>query len=237
MSGVTIHQEFPFAQIPNGVILHPDLTAHDKFIYMVIATHTKRDRSAFPGIRCLAEEAGCSTSTVQKAIQHLESVGALIVQRTVTEKGRRRVNHYELPMNIGVSREARQGVAGDDTPPVAGDATELYPSLTTPTEPDVSKPRTPQWQTLVELFGNPTPQLKFIHKRFSGMLERKGHSPDEIKIRAERLASAWGPETLTLPSLEKHWERWGVPLAGITKQQMVDNQRQRELADAMRSLE
>ena len=147
-------------------------------------------------------------------------------------------NHYYLPMT--------GGVAVGDTPPRDERDTPLRDereqttsiSLTTPTEldKDIAK-RDEWWDTLTELLGKPTPNQTALQGRLVARVKADGHPPNEILIRAERLAAMWGPEKLTLASLEKHWERMGVPLAGITKQQMVDNQRQRELADAMRSLE
>lgn len=227
-----IQQEFPFTQIPDWIITHPKITHAQFRVYAAICHHSNKQRTAFPGMRRIAKDAHCSKATAEKAIPALEAIGALIVTRDPTT---RRTNFYFLPMTPKGVPVSGTPVPTSDTPAVPVSGTELQHPITRTTEQQVS--RTPQWQTLVELFGNPTPQLDFIHKRFSGMLERKGHTPDEIRLRAERLAASWGPEKLTLPSLEKHWERWGVPLAGVTKQQMADHQRQRELADALRSLE
>ena len=229
----TISQEFPFSQIPNWVILHTALTVHDKVVYAVIATHADRQRAAFPGIRFIAGEAGCSTATVQKAIASLVSVGALVVTRTKHE-----VNHYRLPMNPAAYRDVIQGVAAGDTPRVAAGDTELYPSSNNnhEQEKDIAK-RDEWWDTLTELLGKPTPNQESLQGRLVARIKTDGHPPDEILVRAERLAQMWGPEKLTLASLEKHWDRMGVPLAGITKKQIAENVRARELAEAMEHLE
>ena len=230
----TISQEFPFSQIPNWVILHPDLTAHDKTVYMVIATHADRQRTAFPGIRRIAAEAGCSTTTVQKAISNLEQVGALVTTRTVDEDGRHLVNHYQLPM---VCQLVLQGVAADDTPPVAADDTELYPlSLTTSNELQVAK-RDEWWDELVAILGKPSDSKTSLQGKLVARLKRENIPPGEIRVRAERLATHWGAKALTLPALVEHWDWLGSPAAQVTSSQIKQSARARELSEAMEGIE
>lgn len=92
-------QEFPFTQIPNWVITHPDVTHAVFRVYAAIALHAGKQRTAWPGIRRINEEAHCSTTTVKAAVAVLEKLGALVVTRRFNEDGSRASNHYHLPMN------------------------------------------------------------------------------------------------------------------------------------------
>ena len=93
-----ITQEEPWAKIPHWVVMHPDLDASAIRIYAVLSKHANRTRHAFPGIRLIAEEARCSTSTARRSLNDLEAVGAIIVSRGFAGR-RHKVNTYHLPLS------------------------------------------------------------------------------------------------------------------------------------------
>ena len=221
----------PFVILPKWILFNDILKHTSILVYAYLAHRANTEHQAWPGIRTVGRELGMSTRTVQNGIDELETIGAIRVDR---KDGR--VNRYHVRIDpVAVS-----------TTPVAESTTPTVVEITTKQEPSSNKNqlqdrgiarRDEWWDTLTNLLGKPAPSQTKLQGRLVARVKADGHPPQEILVRAERLAAAWGPEKLTLASLEKHWERMGVPLAGVTKQQMVDSQRQRELAEAMRGLE
>lgn len=78
--------------------------------------------------------------------------------------------------------------------------------------------RNPIWDTLVELFGEPAPTRKALYGRVTQYLTDQEATPDLIRERAIRIVTDWGPATLTLTSLEKHWSRFDGLAGQITDQ-------------------
>jgi len=77
--------------------------------------------------------------------------------------------------------------------------------------------RNPIWDTLVELFGEPAPTRRALYGRVTAYLTGVDATPDLIRQRATRIVTDWGPETLTLTSLEKHWSRFDGLAGKITR--------------------
>ncbi len=125
-------REQPFTQIPDWVILHPDLSHATIRVYAAICTHVNKERVAFPGVRRIAEVAHCSPYTVQTALKELETVGAIQVTRSKNSKGENKPNLYHLPLQGVPATSTRMPTTGTGGGPTSG--TELYPSITTPIE-------------------------------------------------------------------------------------------------------
>ena len=187
-------------------------------------------------------------TATRSTLQELKDTGYVVLEETRDKLGQfHRVLHvHETCQSVTDQNTDENSLFTDDGLPDFGSTDfgeadtkkdlERITDKELPKELSIAK-RDEWWDTLTELLGKPTPNQTALQGRLVARVKADGHPPNEILLRAERLAAMWGPEKLTLASLEKHWERMGVPLAGITKQQMADNQRQRELADAMRSLE
>ena len=77
--------------------------------------------------------------------------------------------------------------------------------------------RNPIWDTLVELFGEPAPTRRKLYGRVTAYLADQEATPDLIRERAIRIVTDWGPEKLTLTSLEKHWSRFDGLAGQITE--------------------
>jgi hypothetical protein len=108
----------------------PELDASAIRVYAVLSKHANRVRHAFPGIRLIADEACCSTSTARRSLNDLEAVGAIQITRDFAGK-RHKVNTYYLPMNRVATMTTPHvatiatPVATMNTPDVATIATEL----------------------------------------------------------------------------------------------------------------
>ena len=95
------------------------------------------------------------------------------------------------------------------------------------------------WDTLVELFGEPAPTRQALYGRVTQYLTDADATPDLIRQRATRIVTDWGPATLTLTSLEKHWSRFDGLAGQITdadvqaaKQKQRRNEIRQGLEDA-----
>lgn len=101
MTSVT--QEEYYAKIPKPVVYHPDLSGNDVRVYATLSERAGTKRKAWPGVRRIAKDLHMSTTTVQGALDKLESLQFIEVERM---KGM--VNRYHLPI---------PGVPDSDTPP------------------------------------------------------------------------------------------------------------------------
>ncbi len=94
--------------------------------------------------------------------------------------------------------------------------------------------RNPIWDTLVELFGEPAPTRRALYGRVTAYLTDQEATPELIRERAIRIVTDWGPATLTLTSLEKHWSRFDG-LAGQITDVDVRNEKRLQARREMRT--
>ena len=86
-----------------------------------------------------------------------------------------------------------------------------------PTEKTELRTTNPIWDTLVILFGEPAPNRRALYGRVTQYLTEQEATPALIRERASRIAMDWGPHTLTLTSLEKHWSRFDGLAGQLTR--------------------
>ena len=90
-----VTQDIPYALVPRWVIQALGLDLSALAVYTALAAYASRLRQAFPGIRAMASDLGCSPTTVQAALKRLEEAGAILVKRR-WNGGRRQSNLYRL---------------------------------------------------------------------------------------------------------------------------------------------
>ena len=95
MSAGRVSQDIPFAMVPRWVIQALGLDMSALAVYTALAVYASSERRAFPGIRTLASDLGCSPTTVQAALKRLERSGAIVISRRFVG-GRPRSNLYRL---------------------------------------------------------------------------------------------------------------------------------------------
>lgn len=100
--------------------------------------------------------------------------------------------------------------------------------MTKPTKVTAIRRRNPIWDCLVELFGEPAPTRTSIYGRVTEYLTEQQATPDLIRQRATRIVTDWGPQALTLTSLEKHWSRFDGLAGQITRSDAEAAQRRQE---------
>lgn len=98
--------------------------------------------------------------------------------------------------------------------------------------------RNPVWDTLVGIYGEPTPPQQSLYGRVTKFLNEQDASPNDIQLRAQALVSKWGPDTNTVTALEKHWNFLASPAGTLTEDradeyhaEMQRERRRRELAE------
>ena len=75
-----------FYKMLQDMAARTDLKATDKLIYAVISNYRNENGQAWPGMRILAKDTGCSVNTVERSVKRLEEVGLLVVKRRESGK-------------------------------------------------------------------------------------------------------------------------------------------------------
>lgn len=97
------------------------------------------------------------------------------------------------------------------------------------------RPANPAWDGLEAVFGyRPTTDTeRKLWGRLAARINAEDHPDpaDEVITRAKRLFLQWGARSLTVTSLEKHWDRFGSPIGKLseTDQERVREDWEREL--------
>lgn len=129
-----VGQEQFFASVPKDLIYHSGLTAYDLRVYATLAERAVSKGHAWPGIRRIASDLNMSKSTVQQAIERLESIGAVVVERRDGKSNDYWLPFWTVPGDGTRTRRRYTTVPGDGTDRVPGDGTELDKDRTRPTE-------------------------------------------------------------------------------------------------------
>ena len=233
----TVSRDLPFTQIPDWIILNPDISHACFRVYAAICRRVDKARTSFPSVATIARDAQCSTSTVTASINTLKSVGAIVVTRRYSDDGKTVLsNHYHLPLTKVVAMVDIPPRDDRDTPPRDSRDVTTPISLTTPNELQIAK-RDAHWDTIVAILGQPSKSKASLQGKLVARLKEENVEPGEIRIRAERLATHWGAKALTLPALVEHWDWLGSPAAQVTPSQIKQTTRERELLQAMEGIE
>jgi DNA-binding MarR family transcriptional regulator len=83
-----------FTQIPNDIIDDFSLTCQEKAVILAIYRHNYNNGHAYPGIKLISKEAGCSKSTTIRKLKNLRKKGYISWTKT------KKQNIYALPFSI-----------------------------------------------------------------------------------------------------------------------------------------
>ncbi|MDW5326047.1 helix-turn-helix domain-containing protein [Plantactinospora sp. KLBMP9567] len=78
------HHSGGAAAVKVALLASKDLRPNERLILVAIAAHTNRDGDAWPSVATIAEYAGVSTRTVQRALAKLVQLGRLAVRQVAT---------------------------------------------------------------------------------------------------------------------------------------------------------
>ncbi|GAB3820201.1 helix-turn-helix domain-containing protein [Kribbella italica] len=97
--------------------LRGKLKANEIAVYVALSWRTDAEGGSFPSHATIAEEAGCSVSTVQRALKRLQELGLVVWQSRSRENGAQTSNRYRLDLyGAGLRAPRSQG----PTPSVTG---------------------------------------------------------------------------------------------------------------------
>jgi predicted transcriptional regulator len=91
-----------------NTILELDLSIYEKMVYIVLCSHAKKDGPAFPGVKTIAKEAGCSRTKVFEALNTLEEQGIITRDKRIFEGRGQTSNLYEI-IDIAPRPQDEQG--------------------------------------------------------------------------------------------------------------------------------
>jgi hypothetical protein len=169
--------------------------------------------------------------TIQRNLRELEDSGLLEIRARARDDGGRTTNDYYLHHRPR-GGDGDTDVTGGGDMAVGGDGdTDVTIQRKEHQERTIQKnledsPRDPVWDALVDLFGPPTESTRSLYGRITKSLTQAEANPEQIQVRAWRLANTWGVAKLTITSLEKHWGRFGSPLAEVDEH-AISHQRMR----------
>lgn len=222
----TVSQEDFFAKVPKAIVYHPGLTGNDVRVYATLSDRAGTKRSSWPSVRRIAADLGLSATTVQKALDKLEELKLIEVERSGGK-----VNLYHLPLvgtvsetdtpaDWGVYQEMTRTVSETDTELEQGTRREPKGSRAALLTDEESTNRIGVWTALEEEFGEATTRTARSGRgKVARNLFEAGATYSEIRRRVR----AWGrlfppsnggrPPTLTDHALEKHWGQLGKLVA------------------------
>lgn len=87
-SQTLVEERETFVQIPDWVLLHPQLSAPAVRLYGVLKRYARMSERAWPGRKALAGHLGCSEDSVDRYVKQLRDVGAVdVTHRWITAPG------------------------------------------------------------------------------------------------------------------------------------------------------
>ncbi len=161
-----------------------------------------------PRIDRLALETELGESTVRKALCSLADKGFIERERPRRGDGSLGVYRYTFPHLLLAERTPPLSASGSPPLPRSGlvePEVVLEPEkIAAPPQP---RPRNVIWDTLTEVFGEPTTRsAQKVRGKVCSSLSAARASPDEIISRAKRWPLHFDSATMTDLALEKHWD-------------------------------
>ena len=127
MSKSVVKADHHFAMVPEWV-LYADISSNAVRVYATLRRFADQGGLCYPSRRLLAVKCHCSPATIDRALDELQAVGAVIVQGRVNKSGDRTSNLYTVlsvpngsPVDQGGSPVDNPLCTGDETPLLTGD--------------------------------------------------------------------------------------------------------------------
>jgi len=199
------------------VLRNSKATLGSRLVLLVLADYADEEGgSCWPSVKTIARETLLSERQVQYNLRHLQEIGEI----TVEEKGggrkstRYRVSMGETP-GVQILHPSENGSQSRGATHCTPEVQPIAPDpLVEPPEEQTSlaaapraRPRNAIWDTLTEVFGEPTTRsAQKVRGKVCSSLSAARASPDEIISRAKRWPLHFDGATMTDLALEKHWD-------------------------------
>jgi len=166
-----------------------------------------------PSINRVAEETELHRATVIRALADLEEAGLIQKVGRHRENGAHTSNEYLFPSLSVRPPQSHSATPPSRTPrPLEPEVQEpeVEPKETSSAAAPRERPRNDVWDTLGEIFGEPTTRsAQKVRGKVCSSLTAARASPEEITARAKRWPLHFDGATLTDLALEKHWDTLG----------------------------
>lgn len=213
----------PFGIVPEWIWRHPEVNDAALRVWLALWSFAdRRTNDCWPSRQTIAETADRSRTTVDRGLRILQNIGALTITNRKSGDGVLTSSHYQLkvvdpnmgapPFNFGGTGTRENGDRG-----TRENGSENHNQLELePVEPEDAstpspRPRDVIWDTLVELFGAPSPDKRGAYGRTVAYLKDQGATPAEMIWRTEQLVLMY-PENpkrfVTANSLRTNWTRF-----------------------------
>ncbi len=192
-----------------GRVWDSDLPPNHRLVLLAYADAAEHDGTrSYPGEQRLIEMTGYSVSTVRRITAELLKLG-MLVQVKAGHRGQRaeywvalKASQSDTQSAESLSSEPTKPIA-DDTPPVLDPSVEILPSV-------VSHDRDEIWDTLVDLFGEPSNDgTRGKRNRVVKLLKQSSASPDDIRTRYAAWRHLFSDATITDTGLANQWDALG----------------------------
>lgn len=216
-TGDTLTASHHFAIIPEWVLYHPNISGNALRLYGVLQRIANdKTRRAWPSRSTLAKAIGKSRNTVDRCIIELIDAGALEKRHRKTDSGDYTSNEYTVMMVPPVGRGgpifgATGGPMDGATvaPPVVNEPEPIEPE---PIEPEFAATPRPTkaerdaiWDTLIDMFGEPSPNKKALYGRQAKWLAEQAATPDTMRRVAVWIRNRWGEKAVTVNGIADHY--------------------------------
>ena len=75
-------KKYKFGIVNKTVLTDPELSLSAKAVYSILSTYANKQRTCYPSVKTLADVAGCSCSTIDRAVKELK------IKNYIKRKGR-----------------------------------------------------------------------------------------------------------------------------------------------------
>lgn len=184
-------------------------------------------------------------TATRSTMQELEDAGYLTVEVEFDGTLRRHIWIVsEEPQTTRKGPEVADGRAPDGRPPDGPppDTLTLRKNQDEVTSNEVTiseiatMSRDPIWDTLVELYGTPSPSRESVYGMIVKYLKRVGATPSEMKERSGLIIAEWGREAATALSLYNNWSRFDAAISSVTDADLEELERQQHAAATVERL-
>lgn len=201
-----------FAAVPNWIVREPEISAHEKLVYLVLSSHIGDQGTWFMSHAQIAEEAGISAASVKRALFALRDRGVVSwVGRADPLTGAQLGNSYRItvhPLGQGDLPPSSQGA----TPPLS-----VSDQKKNPEEETKDSPPTPSddngFAAIWQAWPNKSGRKPALAKWMRLSVRQRAEILPKLVAHANAFRLHRAPQYIPMLSTFLNQERWDDPIA------------------------
>lgn len=219
-----------FCQIPEWVLLHPELSPQAVRLYGVLNRYANKQGKCHPSRRTLAERTQVSVRTVARCLAELRDVGAIEVSQRF-QGDSLTSSSYKVISAPPRETDVTRGLVMDDTTPGDMDVLENQSHLEPESfEPEKTLPvhrrSDPLFESVATVcdidYRELTPQARGPLNVAVKQLRDLAVEPAEVQARAANWPHLFPGATLTPTALAKHWPQLARARAPVGRDRFAE---------------